>query len=207
MISRSVPLASSALGLSAKLDLVSSDGTEAAPVETKRGRVPGQSRSGPHDTHRVQFMAQGLLLREHGYRVRSWDRLFRRLAHAGGRAVYRRSGSAAPAESDRADARGRCRLTVIPDPLEDSPKCTGCSLAGICLPDETLALRRSARVECRSRPPAVKPRHGDGDEDETMIRRLYPPAPDATPLYVQTQGAYVGKSGESLVVSRRGARS
>src|SRR6185312_1824461 len=27
----------------------------------------------------------------------------------------------------------------IPAPLIDSPKCPGCSLVGICLPDETLA--------------------------------------------------------------------
>ena len=40
VISRSVSLASSELGLTAKLDLVSTDGQEAAPVETKRGRVP-----------------------------------------------------------------------------------------------------------------------------------------------------------------------
>ncbi len=33
---------------------------------------------------------------------------------------------------------------IIPPPLEDSPKCGGCSLVGICLPDETSALRWSA---------------------------------------------------------------
>ena len=47
VVSRSVPLASAALGLSAKLDLVSSDGREAVPVETKRGRVPGNERALP----------------------------------------------------------------------------------------------------------------------------------------------------------------
>src|SRR5207248_2296553 len=66
VVSRSVPLASTSLGLSAKLDLVSSDGAEAVPVETKRGRVPNNAER-CHDTHRVQLMAQGLLLREHGY--------------------------------------------------------------------------------------------------------------------------------------------
>ena len=30
------------------------------------------------------------------------------------------------------------------DPLEDSPKCPGCSLVAICLPDETWSLRRSS---------------------------------------------------------------
>ena len=66
VISRSVPLGSSALGLTAKLDLVSSDGHEAVPVETKRGRVPDNPERS-YEPERVQLMAQGLLLREHGY--------------------------------------------------------------------------------------------------------------------------------------------
>lgn len=39
-ISRSVSLGSERLGLTAKLDLVSTAGDEAVPVDTKRGRVP-----------------------------------------------------------------------------------------------------------------------------------------------------------------------
>lgn len=39
-IARSVSLGSDRLGLTAKLDLVSTAGDEAVPVDTKRGRVP-----------------------------------------------------------------------------------------------------------------------------------------------------------------------
>ena len=34
---------------------------------------------------------------------------------------------------------GNLNTVTGPPPLIDSPKCPGCSLAGICLPDETLA--------------------------------------------------------------------
>ena len=36
------------------------------PVETKRGRVPDRPERS-YEPERVQLMAQGLLLREHGY--------------------------------------------------------------------------------------------------------------------------------------------
>lgn len=70
----------------------------------------------------------------------------------------------------------------MPSPLQDSPKCSGCSLAGVCLPDETVALREADRSE----PP----------------RRFFPPRDDALPLYVQEPGSYVGKDGENLCISR-----
>ncbi|MGB7159206.1 MAG: CRISPR-associated endonuclease Cas1 [Tepidisphaeraceae bacterium] len=198
-ISRSVPLASASLGLSAKLDLVSSDGAEAVPVETKRGRVPNNAER-CHDTHRVQLMAQALLLREHGYASDHGVVYF-----AGSRT--RVNVPFTPElERETRDLIERTRtavsLTVIPDPLDDSPKCNGCSLAGICLPDETLALRHLH--EPSANPPVVKPRHTQDDEHPAMVRRLYPPRPDATPLYVQTQGAFVGKRGNTLVVRAEG---
>ena len=65
-ISRSVVLGSQELGLTAKLDLVSTADGWAVPVETKRGRVPNNEQRS-YEPERVQLMAQGLLLREHGY--------------------------------------------------------------------------------------------------------------------------------------------
>ena len=65
-VSRSVPLSSERLGLTAKLDVVSTTGSDAVPVETKRGRVPNNPEHS-WEPERVQLMAQGLLLREHGY--------------------------------------------------------------------------------------------------------------------------------------------
>jgi CRISPR-associated endonuclease Cas1 len=68
VIARSVSLGCEVLGLMGKLDLVAADpeGGEAVPVETKKSRVPNTpERSYPPE--RAQLMAQGLLLRAHGY--------------------------------------------------------------------------------------------------------------------------------------------
>jgi len=188
-ISRSVPLASDALGLTAKLDLVvtapGDDGDqEAVPVETKRGRVPDNEQRS-YEPERVQLMAQGLLLREHGYRTDHGVLYF-----AGSRTrvdVPLTHELEARTLSLIEQARHATRGRDLPPPLEDSPKCYGCSLSGICLPDETLALR-----EVPVDPPDVTTDHA--------VRRLYPAREDALPLYVQEQGARVGKSGKSLVV-------
>ncbi len=184
-ISRSVSLGSEQLGLTAKLDLVSTAGDEAVPVETKRGRVP-RNPERSWEPERVQLMAQGLLLREHGYRTDHGVLYF-----AGSKT--RVTVSFTPELEARTlrlldEARAAATRTVLPDPLDDSPKCNGCSLSGICLPDETLALRQV--------PPTPE---ADGF---AAVRRLYPAREDALPLYVQEQGARVGKRGAVLVVTK-----
>lgn len=182
-ISRSVSLSSTTLGLTAKLDLVSTAGAEAVPVETKRGRIPDNPERS-YEPERVQLMAQGLLLREHGYNC-SHGYLYFRASRARVRIDF-------DAELERttrayvAKAMQAMTSATLPPPLDDSPKCNGCSLSGICLPDETLALAAGA-------PP----------EGATELRRLYPIRDEAVPLYVQEQGATIGKSGECLVVRQR----
>src|SRR5690606_7318825 len=66
----------------------------------------------------------------------------------------------------------------------DSPKCPRCSLVGICLPDEVNVLRAA------------------NGKPEGPVRRLIPENDDALPVYVQEQGASVGKSGEVLIVRK-----
>lgn len=188
-ICRSVPLASEKLGLTAKLDLVAtaagSDGVDdAVPVETKRGRVPDNPER-CYEPERVQLMAQGLLLREHGYHCDHGVLYF-----AGSRT--RVDVPFTPELEARtlaliAQARQACASRELPPPLDDSPKCHGCSLASICLPDETLALR-----------------HVPPDPVAPQVRRLYPAREQALPLYVQEQGASVGKSHGSLIVRKNG---
>ena len=200
---RSVQLSDSRLGLIAKLDLAELEAGEpqppviddlfgptepavgapkAVPVETKRGRVP-QNPERSWEPERVQLMAQGLLLRCHGYRSDHGVLYF----------AASRTRVTIPFTSDLemrtlhllAQAQQAVLATKLPSPLVDSPKCHGCSLAGICLPDETLAL---AEVPV--------------DPVAPEVRRLYPARDDALPLYVQEQGAYVGKDGEGLYVSK-----
>lgn len=181
-IARSVSLGSDTLGLSGKLDLVETEGDTATPVDTKRGHVPDNPLH-CYEPERVQLMAQGLLLREHGYRCAEGLLYFaasrRRVAVPLDEALEARTRFLL------AEAHAAMRRTEPPAPLADSPKCNGCSLSGICLPDETLALR--------------------DDRKPPDVRRLYPARDDALPLYVQEQGARVGKSGESLQVSKGGS--
>ena len=92
------------------------------------------------------------------------------------------SAREAEAESAVARAWDLAAYGEIPPPLEDSPKCPGCSLVGICLPDETNLLRLSPESESRA---AVQlklfpGRNGQGDEQtvEPELRRLITPRDD-----------------------------
>jgi CRISPR-associated endonuclease Cas1/CRISPR-associated protein Cas4 len=182
-ISRSVSLSSPSLGITAKLDLVSTAGDEAVPVETKRGRVPDNPERS-YEPERVQLMAQGLLLREHGYTCTHGY-----LYYHGSRTRVLIPFTPELEQRTRsfiAQAHAAGTATELPPPLEDSPKCNGCSLNAICLPDETLALAAGTPVIGSEQP-----------------RRLYPVRDEAVPLYVQEQGATVGKSHSSLIVRNR----
>jgi CRISPR-associated protein Cas1 len=101
------------------------------------------------------------------------------------------------------EAAGR---TAIPDPLDDSPKCHGCSLNGICLPDETLALRQlTVSIDAFKKSPHEQ-HHTTAERQGPVpgVRRFYPPRDHQQPLYVQDQGARVGKSHSRLVVRKDG---
>lgn len=181
-IARSVPLGSESLGLTAKLDLVSTADDQAVPVETKRGRVPDNEHRS-WEPERVQLMAQGLLLREHGYKCDHGVLYF-----AGSRT--RVDVPFTRELEDRTieligQARQAANIADMPPPLDDSPKCPGCSLASICLPDETCALTDS-----------------DESDKPPDVRRLFPIRDDALPLYIQEQGATVGKQGLGLVIRK-----
>lgn len=203
---RSVWLSSEQLGITAKIDLVEVDRTAVVPVEYKRGKCP-EGAWGPYLPERAQVAAQVLLLRAHGY------------VCPHGEIYYAAERRRVPIEIDeglvdvtlRAVMRARelVEQGELPPPLEDSPKCRGCSLAGICLPDETRSLR------------AVRPRPeldemvlevgddpwslvGAGPEASAVpvIRRLYSARDDKIPLYVQEQGAAIRLAGDRLVVTR-----
>jgi CRISPR-associated protein Cas1 len=222
-VTRSVVLGSDGLGMTGKLDLVSTADDQAVPVETKRGRVPNNEQRS-YEPERVQLMAQGLLLREHGYQCDHGVLYF-----AGSRTRVDVPFTA-DLEGRTLDlialARHAATCTTLPAPLDDSPKCVGCSLAGICLPDETLALTALAALANMAPPEAVACPWGSRASDDTAtddppspaaatdteappvpagpidVRRLFPARDDALPLYVQEQGATVGKSGQSLVIRK-----
>jgi len=180
---RSVALSSAALGLSAKIDLVEGEGGTVSPVDYKRGKPPPDVLRS-YEPERVQLCAYGLLLREHGYNCERGVLYF---AQAKTRVEVefdeplRARTLELLAQAKEAAARG-----TLPPPLQASPKCQGCSLHGVCLPDEVNHLARDAGER------AVEP-----------VRRLLPARDDAQPLYVQEQGARVGLDGEALEVKSR----
>jgi CRISPR-associated protein Cas1 len=172
---RSVSLSSESLGVTAKMDLVEGKGPHVVPVDYKRGKRPHTSR-GVYDPERVQLCAQGLLLREHGFQC------------DGGVLYFVASKERVRVDFDE-DLEALTRRSIAelallagqamaPDPLQDSPKCPHCSLAGICLPDETGFLQGK----------------------DMAIRPIFAAMDQGAPLYVQSSKAYVRKDGMRLVV-------
>ena len=161
---RSVWLSSEELGLTAKIDVVEGDVEGfAVPIEYKRGKPPDVPE-GAYLPERAQLAAQVMLLRAHGYSCDHGEIYFA----AAKRRVEITIDDALINTVVEAVKRAReiSARRVLPPPLRDSPKCDGCSLAGICLPDETNFLARES-------PSAAEP-----------IRQLMPARDDRLPVYV-----------------------
>lgn len=139
--SRSVQLGSDRLGVTAKLDLVEvqSDGDGkagvASPVEYKSGR-PRETASGADmwDADRVQLGLQMWILRENGYRCDEGILYYKET-----RQRIRLPWTAELEQwvQKQVDGARGCAAGPRPLPLVHSPKCPRCSLAPVCLPDET----------------------------------------------------------------------
>jgi CRISPR-associated protein Cas1 len=175
IVSRSLTLSSTKLGVIAKLDIAEAEDGVVTPIDYKRGRRPHVAQ-GAYEPERIQVCLQALLLEEHGYRVEVGA-----IYYAQGRERVRIELDAALRDAARAAVSG-LRLLVsqgrIPPPLRDSPKCPRCALVTICLPDEVRALAGSALAP---RPIAVPP-------------------DTALPLVVQSQQARISKDGDTLKI-------
>jgi CRISPR-associated protein Cas4 len=136
--SRSVQLSSEAHKLIATIDLVEGDAGRVSPVDYKRGR-PRDADDGPEawPSDRIQVCVQALVLRDNGYEcdeaVLYYNQTKQRVRVPIDAALVSETLSAMQA------ARAQAGSGRVPPPLRDSPKCPGCSLVGICLPDETAA--------------------------------------------------------------------
>ena len=190
---RAVWLSSERLGLTAKIDVVDVDGDLVTPIEYKRGKRPDVAE-GAWLPERAQLAAQVMLLRDHGHRVEEAA-----IYYAGDKQRVPIAITDELVQTvERAVKRARelALEGTMPPPLVDSPKCKGCSLAGICLPDEVNLLSREGEgtsQEAASGPPAPG-----------SVRRLYPARDDKVPLYVQDHAAYVRVRGERLVIESKG---
>lgn len=228
--SRSVQMGSERLGVVAKMDLVEVRGASAAgaappdqagkedlftalevcPVDYKAG-APRESEEGPGcagqrtepdgpqlwDTDKMQLGLQALILRDNGYTCNEGIIYYR--------ATKQRVRLAITQELERwvLEKIVEARRTVtgpIPPPLVNSPKCVRCSLAPICLPDETRMLAQP-EVPCET---------GAGDKPPAgaePLRRLMAARDDTRALYLNTPGYRVGCKDEVLTIKDQGPRT
>lgn len=195
---RSVFLAAPEAGVCCRIDLLEGDSNRITPVEYKRGEAPSIPE-GAYESDLAQLCAQCLALRENGFQCDE------------GMVYFIRSKTKVPVNFDDvlvnrtrdliAALRRIAGNGEIPPPLEDSPKCYRCSLAGVCLPDE-VNLLKEMNGEGKTK--------GDLDrgelEDKTKgeleekVRMLLPARDDQLPVYVVGQGQTVRKRGDRLEI-------
>ncbi len=176
IVSRSLTLSSTNLGIIAKLDIAEAEDGVVTPVDYKRGRRP-HTAQGAYEPERIQVCLQALLLEEHGYSVEAGA-----IYYAESRERVRITLDDALRTAART-AISELRLTVaqgrIPPPLDDSPKCPRCALVTVCLPDEIRALSGASLAP----------------------RSIAVPTDEALPLIVQSQRARIGREGETLKIT------
>jgi CRISPR-associated protein Cas1 len=207
--SRSVQMGSERLGIVAKMDLVESKtgkedlltALEVCPVDYKAGAPKeGEEDAGRAglnelwDTDKMQLGLQALILRDNGYACNEGVIYYR--------ATKQRVRLPITSELENwilqniADAK-RVIAGPIPAPLVHSSKCVRCSLAPVCLPDETRMLSQTtAKIEVSVE---VKASESSQSTGETP-RRLIAARDDTRPLYLNTPGYRVGCKDEVLTV-------
>lgn len=174
-----VTLSDPDLGVTAVIDRVDHEDGSSSPVDMKKGSGPGDGGMWPAD--RVQVLTQAVLLRRAGYSVNRAE-----ISYLGSH--HRASIDVGPdAEMEVRElvalARKVAAQELPPPPLLNDPRCPRCSLAPLCMPDETnYLLERSS----------------------AQPRRIIVKNPDTRTVYVNTQGASVKVSGGRLLVAVKG---
>ena len=173
---------------------------EVCPVDYKAGAPKeGKEINELWDTDKMQLGLQALILRDNGYICNEGIIYYR--------ATKQRVRLPITAELENwilqniAEAR-RVVTEPIPAPLVNSQKCVRCSLAPVCLPDETrmlaqISLPPEATVEKEGAAPAT------ASSGAQPPRRLIAARDDTRPLYLNTQGFRVGCKGEVLQVKEK----
>ena len=182
---RSLFLTGPKVGITCRIDLLEGDGERVTPVDYKRGEAP-DIPGGAYEPDRVQLCAQGLVLRENDFQCE------------GGIVYFVRSKKRVQIPFDKtlmkrtkdliSDLRKVAEKREMPPPLQESPKCNRCSLAGICLPDEVNLLKE------------IEARGGNEKGLVGRIRKLLPARDDALPVYVIGHGHTVRKKGDLLEI-------
>ena len=212
--SRSVQMGSERLGVVAKMDLVETKtekddlftALEVCPVDYKAGAPKeGEEANELWDTDKMQLGLQALILRDNGYTCNEGVIYYR--------ATKQRVRLPITPELENwilqniAEAR-RVVTGPIPAPLIHSPKCVRCSLAPVCLPDETRMLAQThaavdLSVQEKTDTPATESLEDSKRVPGEPPRRLIAARDDTRPLYLNTQGYRVGCKDEVLTVKEK----
>ena len=174
---RSVDVRSDRLGVSGRCDTleVAKDGGLTI-VEYKA--TPVRRKAEVTRPMRAQLALQGMALREMGHAVNGYAVYFAQ--HKARADVLLTPDDLADAEALVADTRRTIMSPTAPLPLEDDARCTRCSHAAVCLPDE----RSLADVQ----------------------RRIKVPNPDGQVLHLATPGARASIKQGRVEVSHHGER-
>ena len=201
--SRSVQMGSERLGVTAKMDLVEVraglatgaaradvatgktgdlfSALEVCPVDYKIG-APREGENGNEiwDADRMQLGVQALILRDNGYTCNEGVIYYRETKQ---RVRLPITPELVGWVEERIAAARRASSGTIPPPLVASPKCPRCSLAPVCLPDETRLLAEIAAPT-------------------SSVRRLMAARDDSRALYLSTPGLRVGRNDEVLEIKQ-----
>lgn len=186
---RSMKLSSENLGIVAVVDMVEGEGNFATPVEYKRGKIPNVKERA-REPGMVQLCAQGLLLRERGFRS---DYGFLYFAESRTRVKIDFDEALISKTLETISSMNKMRETnEIPAPLVSSPKCPACSLVGVCLPDETNFFIEKS----------VKKTTEISSTKSAETRLLYSPRDDGVSIYISEWGCSLHKDGERVVIKK-----
>lgn len=204
--SRSVQMGSDRLGIVAKMDLVESKAEKAdlltalevCPVDYKAGAPKeGEEANELWDTDKMQLGLQALILRDNGYTCNDGVIYYR--------ATKQRVRLPITPELENwiLQKIAEAKQVVggpIPTPLIHSPKCVRCSLAPVCLPDETRMLAQTTvKIDV-----SVEAKTSDSSQPNGEApRRLIAARDDSRALYLNTQGYRVGCKDEVLTVKEK----
>ena len=173
-VSRRQYLASDTLGVSGYLDLIEEKNGVPCPVEYKK------AGTGNWLNDQVQLCLQGMLIEEstgttvpHGYIYYIGSKRRRKVAFD---AELRQISRDFVTEAELL-----LETRKIPEPVHDN-RCNGCSVRGICLPDEVAYLK----------------------ELDDLPKRIKPTLGIDNVLYVDEQGCILKKTGERLLVVKEG---
>ena len=207
--SRSVQMGSERLGVVAKMDLVESKtekedlftASEVCPVDYKAGAPKeGEEANELWDTDKMQLGLQALILRDNGYICNEGVIYYR--------ATKQRVRLPITPELENwilqniVEAK-RVITGPIPAPLIHSPKCVRCSLAPVCLPDETRMLAQGrAAIDLSVGEASDTPEDSKGVAGEAP-RRLIAARDDTRALYLNTPGLRIGCKDEVLTVKEK----